>query len=103
MTSVKRYSETKFKMATVVNGAKEEYGKVVFSLENCLLPKEKLVQTPSIKDGLDRDVEIDLRIVACEFIQASGILLKLPQVCKIASFPTHFLVAFEYFTDLNLL
>ncbi|XP_020916976.1 cyclin-L1 [Exaiptasia diaphana] len=67
-------------MASAVNGGKEEYGKVVISLENCLLPKEKLIQTPSMKDGLDKEVEIDLRIVGCEFIQASGILLKLPQV-----------------------
>lgn len=72
-----------FKMATAVNGDKKiEYGKVVISLENCLLPREKIDQTPSMKDGLERDVEIDLRIVACEFIQAAGILLKLPQVLK---------------------
>lgn len=95
--------ETKFKMASAVNGAKEEYGKVVISLENCLLPKEKLIQTPSMKDGLDKEVEIDLRIIGCEFIQASGILLKLPQVCTIASFRGLFLVAFERFTDLILL
>ena len=63
-----------------VEGGKRDYGKVVISLENVVLPEEKLIQTPSRIDGLDEEVEIDLRIVGCEYIQMAGILLKLPQV-----------------------
>lgn len=57
------------------------YGKIVLTLENCLLPVGKLEITPSRLDGLDHDTETDLRILGCELIQTSGILLKLPQVC----------------------
>lgn len=56
------------------------YGKIVLTLENCLLPETKLDLTPSQADGLDRETEIDLRILGCELIQTAGILLKLPQV-----------------------
>uniref|UniRef100_A0A182JB62 Uncharacterized protein n=1 Tax=Anopheles atroparvus TaxID=41427 RepID=A0A182JB62_ANOAO len=55
------------------------YGKIVLTLENCLLPEAKLDQTPSQNDGLDRETETDLRILGCELIQTAGILLKLPQ------------------------
>lgn len=61
-------------------GGSEKYRNVVISLENVVLDYEKLLQTPSRRDGLDREVEIDLRIVGCEFIQIAGNLLKLPQV-----------------------
>lgn len=58
--------------------------KVLLTLSNVLLPKEKLTSTPSMIDGLDFETEVDLRIVGCEWIQTAGILLKLPQVsCKI--------------------
>jgi len=63
-----------------VNPGKSEYGDVIISLENCILNDDHLRNTPSIKDGLDKEVEIDLRIVGCEYIQMAGILLKLPQV-----------------------
>lgn len=56
------------------------YGKIVLSLTNCLLPDEKLNPTPSKVDGLDGEIESDLRILGCELIQTAGILLKLPQV-----------------------
>lgn len=58
----------------------KSYGKIVLTLENCLLPEQKLELTPSQADGLDRDTEIDLRILGCELIQTAGLLLKLPQV-----------------------
>lgn len=58
------------------------YGKIVLSLENCLLPEEKLSPTPSKVDGLDCETESDLRVLGCELIQTAGILLKLPQVRK---------------------
>ncbi|XP_050526010.1 cyclin-L1 [Daktulosphaira vitifoliae] len=54
--------------------------KVLLTLSNVLLPKEKLTSTPSMTDGLDFETEVDLRIVGCEWIQTAGILLKLPQV-----------------------
>ncbi|KAL0130508.1 hypothetical protein PUN28_002262 [Cardiocondyla obscurior] len=56
------------------------YGKIVLTLQNCLLPDEKLNSTPSYLDGLDAETETDLRILGCELIQTAGILLKLPQV-----------------------
>lgn len=52
---------------------------VFLTLENVLLPEEKLSPTPSMVDGLSAETEQDLRILGCEFIQTSGILLKLPQ------------------------
>jgi transcription initiation factor TFIIIB Brf1 subunit/transcription initiation factor TFIIB len=55
------------------------YGKIVITLDNVLIPKEKLSPTPSFLDGLDPESEADLRIIGCELIQTSGILLKLPQ------------------------
>lgn len=56
------------------------YGKIVLTLQNCLLPEEKFNSTPSHLDGLDAETETDLRILGCELIQIAGILLKLPQV-----------------------
>ena len=56
------------------------FGPPELSIENVLLPADLLSQTPSMKDGLDAESEIDLRILGCELIQTSGILLKLPQV-----------------------
>ena len=54
--------------------------KVKIDLSNCILP-DKVVsgQTPSELDGLDSQTESQLRAVGCELIQASGVLLKLPQ------------------------
>lgn len=59
------------------------YGKIVLTLQNCLLPEDKLNSTPSHLDGLDAETETDLRILGCELIQTAGILLKLPQVSGI--------------------
>ncbi|KAF6207465.1 hypothetical protein GE061_015911 [Apolygus lucorum] len=56
------------------------YGKVELSLNNVLLPEEKLTNTPSRLDGMSLDLETDLRVLGCELIQTAGILLKLPQV-----------------------
>jgi len=59
-----------------------EYGKVVLTLSNVLLPPEKLYPnpTPSTSEGLPYDVEYDLRLIGCELIQTACLLLKLPQV-----------------------
>lgn len=54
--------------------------KVVLTLDNSLIPPERLYPTPSMKDGLSYEDEIDLRILGCELIQSGGILLRLPQV-----------------------
>ena len=62
-----------------------DFSKVVLTLENVLIPDEKLSPTPSMQDGLDLETETDLRILGCELIQTSGILLKLPQVCHVLS------------------
>ncbi|XP_053378656.1 cyclin-L1-like [Mercenaria mercenaria] len=57
-----------------------DFSKVILTLENVLIPDEKLSPTPSMQDGLDLETETDLRILGCELIQTAGILLKLPQV-----------------------
>ena len=59
-----------------------DYDDILISLENCIIPFEKIDETPSMKDGLDRDTENELRVFACELIQIGGILLKLPQVSR---------------------
>jgi len=56
-----------------------DYGQIKLSLDNCIFPSEMLDETPSMKDGLDRDVENELRRWGCELIQVAGLLLKLPQ------------------------
>ncbi|CAM4577452.1 unnamed protein product [Leuciscus chuanchicus] len=56
------------------------YSEVFLTIDNSLIPEEKLSPTPSMQDGLDLYVETDLRILGCELIQAAGILLRLPQV-----------------------
>lgn len=57
-----------------------DFSKVILTLENVKVPLEKLSPTPSMQDGLGAEAERDLRILGCELIQTSGILLKLPQV-----------------------
>jgi len=56
-----------------------DFSRVILTLENVLIPEEKLSPTPSVEDGMDKEVEQDLRILGCELIQTAGILLKLPQ------------------------
>ncbi|CAF1423426.1 unnamed protein product [Adineta steineri] len=58
-----------------------DYGSVVLTLSNVLLPSEKLYPnpTPSMIEGLPYDIEYDLRLIGCELIQTACLLLKLPQ------------------------
>ncbi|CAF1189165.1 unnamed protein product [Rotaria sordida] len=58
-----------------------EFGHIVLTLSNVLLPPEKLYPnpTPSTIEGLPWDVEYDLRLIGCELIQTACLLLKLPQ------------------------
>ena len=65
---------------------KRDFSRVILTLDNVLVPPDKLSPTPSMQDGLDSETEMDLRILGCELIQTAGILLKLPQVgCKMAA------------------
>jgi hypothetical protein len=57
------------------------FGRVVISLENLILPDDRLCPTPSMVEGLDSRTEWFLRRIGCDMIQHAGILLKLPQVC----------------------
>ncbi|CAL1541055.1 unnamed protein product [Lymnaea stagnalis] len=66
--------------AAISTTMKRDFSKVVLTLDNVLIPDDKLSETPSMSDGLDKEVETDLRILGCELIQTAGILLKLPQV-----------------------
>lgn len=61
-----------------------EYGRVVLTLSDVLLPADKLYPntTPSMNDGLDYQFEYDLRLIGCELIQTACLLLKLPQVIQ---------------------
>lgn len=58
-----------------------DFSRIIITLDNILIPEERLSATPSMIDGLNSETETDLRILGCELIQTSGILLKLPQVC----------------------
>ena len=58
----------------------KEYSKVALSLDNCIVPRERLLKTPSRQDGVSCELEVKLRLVGCECIQTAGLLLKLPQV-----------------------
>lgn len=49
------------------------------TLDNFYLTAEQLENSPSRKDGIDRDTENTLRIYGCELIQEGGVLLKFPQ------------------------
>lgn len=60
----------------------QKFGEVVLTLDNVLIPSDKLNPSPSFADGLDADIEYDLRVLGCDLIQTSGILLRLPQVGK---------------------
>lgn len=79
MTATTVQSSTKTNTTTPAKPQKN-YGKIVLTLYNCLLPESTFKQTPSQADGLDIETETDLRILGCEMIQTAGILLKLPQV-----------------------
>ena len=66
--------------------APKEYGKISIGLENRVIPAEQLENTPSRKHGVSEELERDLRVVGCEYIQSAGLLLKLPQVNTSAIF-----------------
>lgn len=57
-----------------------KFGEIMLSSEIAMLPQIDLEATPSRIHGLDSRAEKDLRMIGCELIQTSGILLRLPQV-----------------------
>ena len=57
-----------------------QFGKIRLDIWNSVLPRDKLNPTPSQKDGLSEELEIQIRSLGCELIQLAGKLLKLPQV-----------------------
>lgn len=63
----------------------KEFNRVTISLENSIIPDEALENTPSRRDGIPESLEMDLRVVGCEYIQSAGLLLKLPQVLESGS------------------
>ncbi|KAM9317084.1 cyclin-L1 [Gastrophryne carolinensis] len=56
------------------------YSQVYLTIDNSIVPEERLSPTPSMVDGLDLSTETDLRVLGCELIQSAGILLRMPQV-----------------------
>ena len=58
----------------------KDFEKIRLNTENCIVPKERILCPPSVKQGMSRELEVDLRITACEYIQSAGLLLQLPQV-----------------------
>nr|DBA26115.1 TPA: hypothetical protein GDO54_010413 [Pyxicephalus adspersus] len=56
------------------------YSEVYLTIDNSIIPEERLSPTPSMLDGLDLNMETDLRVLGCELIQSAGILLRMPQV-----------------------
>lgn len=63
-----------------LKGLKKDFREVILTLEDVIIPEDRLYPTPSMTDNLTYDQECDLRIYGCELIQTSGELLDLPQV-----------------------
>ena len=58
-----------------------QYGHIRLDISNSVLPLDKLSPTPSAKDGLSEEEEMQIRSLGSELIQLAGKLLRLPQVC----------------------
>ena len=57
-----------------------QYGHIRLDISNSVLPLDKLSSTPSSKDGLSEEMEMQIRSYGTELIQLAGKLLRLPQV-----------------------
>lgn len=67
-------------MSLEASANRQNYNGVKIDLSNCILPDTILnSKTPSEMDGLDPQIEQQLRATGCELISNAGILLKLPQ------------------------
>ena len=53
---------------------------ILLDISNSVLPRDKLAETPSSKDGLPTESELQIRSLACDLLQIAGKLLKIPQV-----------------------
>ena len=66
---------------------KQQFGRIILDISNSVLPDDKLMSTPSSKDGLPTESELQIRSLACDLVQIAGKLLKIPQVryvmCKV--------------------
>ncbi|XP_023349756.1 cyclin-L1 [Eurytemora carolleeae] len=62
-----------------------DFGRVLLTISNSVLPLDKLTPTPSSLDGMTTETEIDLRNLGCNLIQTAGKLLRLPQVAMATS------------------
>lgn len=67
-------------LATIAKGPRPNFGFIRLDISNSVLPLEKLTPTPSSKDGLSDETEMQIRSLGCELIQLAGKLLRLPQV-----------------------
>jgi hypothetical protein len=47
------------------------------ALPNAVVTREQFFTTPSMREGVPRELEDQLRMLGCELIQSAGILLKL--------------------------
>ncbi len=56
------------------------FGRILLDISNSVLPLDKLSPTPSSKDGLSAETELEVRSLACDLVQIAGKLLRLPQV-----------------------
>ncbi len=63
-----------------VAAAAPQFGRIVLDISNSVMPASRLTPTPSSKDGLTKEAELQLRSLGCDLIQLAGKLLKLPQV-----------------------
>ena len=59
---------------------KQQFGRILLDISNSVLPRDKLGETPSSKDGLPTESELQIRSLACDLLQIAGKLLKIPQV-----------------------
>ena len=59
---------------------KQQFGRILLDISNSVLPRDKLAETPSSKDGLPTESELQIRSLACDLLQIAGKLLKIPQV-----------------------
>ena len=58
----------------------QHFRRIVLDISNSVLPRDKLAETPSSKDGLPTESELQIRSLACDLLQIAGKLLKIPQV-----------------------
>ena len=58
----------------------QQFGRILLDISNSVLPRDKLAETPSSKDGLPTESELQIRSLACDLLQIAGKLLKIPQV-----------------------